>query len=156
MRDLSRSISTTRHSSSVTANTYTFAIGTYTGGAHGLLVTRTFNFDENGKVINLADLFTNGEAGLRSLHHSFKRKSKRKRLMTMHNGLRRELPLLPRTIRHSLCLMLVLPSSLMRTKLRHIHLERRTSSFRHQYSNLLPILISSQSKNKKPRFPSVW
>lgn len=52
---------------STTANTYTFDIATYTGGAHGLLVTRTFNFDKNGKVINLADLFTNGEAGLKTI-----------------------------------------------------------------------------------------
>ncbi|MBP6904768.1 MAG: DUF3298 domain-containing protein [Candidatus Pacebacteria bacterium] len=47
--------------------TYIFSIVTYTGGAHGLQVTRTFAFDSKGKTVQLADLFTNGEAGLTTI-----------------------------------------------------------------------------------------
>jgi hypothetical protein len=48
-------------------DTYVFSIVTYTGGAHGLQVTRTFAFDANGKALKLADVFTNGEQGLKTI-----------------------------------------------------------------------------------------
>ncbi len=49
------------------ADVYIFSISTYTGGAHGLQFTRTFNYDQNGKVVALAELFTNGEKGLETI-----------------------------------------------------------------------------------------
>lgn len=52
---------------STRADNYIFDISTYTGGAHGLEVNKTFSYDKNGKLINLADLFTNGEAGLKTI-----------------------------------------------------------------------------------------
>lgn len=56
-----------REDRSTHADTYIFSIVTYTGGAHGLQVTRTFAFDEAGKAIGVTDLFTNGEAGLKTV-----------------------------------------------------------------------------------------
>ncbi len=56
-----------REDRSTNADTYIFSIVTYTGGAHGLQVTRTFAFDQNGKAIGIKDLFTNGEAGLKTI-----------------------------------------------------------------------------------------
>ena len=49
------------------ADNYVFDISTYTGGAHGLAISHTFSYDKNGKLINLADLFTNGLAGLKTV-----------------------------------------------------------------------------------------
>ncbi len=56
-----------REEKSTKADTYVFGIVTYTGGAHGLQVTRTFAFDINGKAIAVTDLFTNGEAGIKTV-----------------------------------------------------------------------------------------
>lgn len=56
-----------REDRSTNADTYIFSIVTYTGGAHGLQVTRTFAFDQNGKAIGINDLFTNGEKGLETI-----------------------------------------------------------------------------------------
>ena len=46
---------------------YIFTIVTYTGGAHGLQATQTFSFDQNGKLLNLDDIFTDKQAGLKAL-----------------------------------------------------------------------------------------
>ncbi len=52
---------------STLVDAYVFDITTYTGGAHGLQVTRTFSFNKDGRALTLADLFTNGEAGLKTI-----------------------------------------------------------------------------------------
>ncbi len=49
------------------ADNYIFTIVTYTGGAHGLQATATFSYDEHGKKLMLADLFTNGDKGLETI-----------------------------------------------------------------------------------------
>ncbi len=48
------------------ADNFTFAIITYTGGAHGLQATKTFSFSPTGQQIMLASLFKNGDTGLKS------------------------------------------------------------------------------------------
>lgn len=52
---------------SAIADNYVFSISTYTGGAHGLQVTRTFAFDQYGAPITLTDLFTNPDGGLKAV-----------------------------------------------------------------------------------------
>lgn len=49
------------------ADNYIFSIGSYTGGAHGLEVTHTINFDKNGIRLSVGDLFTNGMDGLKTI-----------------------------------------------------------------------------------------
>ena len=44
--------------------TYIFSITTYTGGAHGLQVTKTFTYNKDSKAIGVLDLFSNGQKGL--------------------------------------------------------------------------------------------
>lgn len=56
-----------REEKSTIADNYIFTITTYTGGAHGLQVTRTFAFDEYGAPIAVSDLFSNADAGLKSV-----------------------------------------------------------------------------------------
>ena len=56
-----------REQRSTHADNYIFQITSYTGGAHGLQATRTFAFDKIGKSIVLTDLFTNGEAGIKTV-----------------------------------------------------------------------------------------
>jgi hypothetical protein len=46
------------------ADNYIFSIATYTGGAHGLEAAKTFSFNEQGKLINVSDLFTDQTKGL--------------------------------------------------------------------------------------------
>ena len=46
------------------ADNYIFTISTYTGGAHGLEASKTFSFNEQGKLINLSDLYTDQTKGL--------------------------------------------------------------------------------------------
>jgi hypothetical protein len=46
------------------ADTYVFTVSTYTGGAHGLQVTRTFAYDKLGTPIALNTLFANPDTGL--------------------------------------------------------------------------------------------
>lgn len=43
---------------------YIFSSYSYTGGAHGMQVRRTFSFNREGKLLNLADLFIDKEKGL--------------------------------------------------------------------------------------------
>lgn len=47
--------------------TYIFSIVTYTGGAHGLQVTRTFAYTEKGEALAVTALFTNGQKGLETV-----------------------------------------------------------------------------------------
>jgi hypothetical protein len=49
------------------ADNYIFTVSSYTGGAHGLDVTKTFSFSKEGKLIGLADLFSNGLSGLKTV-----------------------------------------------------------------------------------------
>ncbi len=49
------------------ADTYVFAISTYTGGAHGLQATKTFAFDQYGAPITQSDLFANPDTGLKAV-----------------------------------------------------------------------------------------
>jgi hypothetical protein len=56
-----------REERSAIADNYIFTIATYTGGAHGLQATRTFSFDQYGAPIALSDLFTNTDAGLKTI-----------------------------------------------------------------------------------------
>lgn len=58
---------TYREERNAVADNYIFSITTYTGGAHGLQVTRTFSFDQYGAPIALTDLFSNADAGLKSV-----------------------------------------------------------------------------------------
>jgi hypothetical protein len=55
---------TYQETKSAWADTYAFNIVTYTGGAHGLQVTKTFAFDQHGKALGLGDLFSNETKGL--------------------------------------------------------------------------------------------
>ncbi|HWC57768.1 MAG TPA: DUF3298 domain-containing protein [Candidatus Paceibacterota bacterium] len=49
---------------STSVDTYVFTIDSYTGGAHGLEVTRTLAYDNLGNPIGVDDLFNNGANGL--------------------------------------------------------------------------------------------
>ncbi len=52
---------------SVTVNNYVFNIDSYTGGAHGMQVMRTFSYDKTGQLLTLANMFSNGIDGLKTL-----------------------------------------------------------------------------------------
>ncbi len=49
---------------SSTVQNYIFSESSYTGGAHGLQVRRTFSFDKGGQLLSISGLFTNGMDGL--------------------------------------------------------------------------------------------
>jgi len=55
-----------RIKSSVIDN-YVFHISSYTGGAHGLQATKTFSFSTKGQPLGIAELFTNGVDGLKTI-----------------------------------------------------------------------------------------
>ena len=46
------------------ADNYIFTIATYTGGAHGLQLTKTFVYNKKGKLISNTDLFSDNKKGL--------------------------------------------------------------------------------------------
>lgn len=46
---------------------YVFHVASYTGGAHGLHATKTFSFSAEGKPLIIAELFTNGNDGLKTI-----------------------------------------------------------------------------------------
>jgi hypothetical protein len=46
---------------------YIFSTNSYTGGAHGLQVRKTFSFDKGGQLLNISNLFSNGLDGLNTL-----------------------------------------------------------------------------------------
>jgi hypothetical protein len=52
---------------SIYADNYIFTVTSDTGGAHGLEAHKTFSFNEQGKLLTLADLFTNGTDGLKTV-----------------------------------------------------------------------------------------
>lgn len=45
---------------------YIVSVASYTGGAHGLLVRKTFSFNKEGQLLTLSSLFKNGLDGLPS------------------------------------------------------------------------------------------
>ncbi len=45
---------------------YVFSSYSYTGGAHGLQVRKTFNFNKQGQLLTITNLFNNGSEGLPS------------------------------------------------------------------------------------------
>lgn len=63
---LSLSIAYTEQKSAI-ADTYIFTSTIYTGGAHGLQVTKTFTFDQYGAPITINDLFAKPDAGLKAV-----------------------------------------------------------------------------------------
>ncbi|MBY0328473.1 RsiV family protein, partial [Patescibacteria group bacterium] len=52
---------------STTVDNYIFHVNSYTGGAHGLQVTKTFSFTPEGKPLTIAGIFTNGVDGLKTI-----------------------------------------------------------------------------------------
>lgn len=56
-----------REERSTHADNYIFTISTYTGGAHGLQITKTFAFDAVGTPIMQSDLFANPDTGLKAV-----------------------------------------------------------------------------------------
>ena len=46
---------------------YIFSISSYTGGAHGLQVRKTFSYNRTGQLLTTSDLFVNGIEGLKTL-----------------------------------------------------------------------------------------
>jgi hypothetical protein len=56
-----------REERSTHADNYIFTISTYTGGAHGLQITKTFAFDAVGTSIMQGDLFANPDTGLKAV-----------------------------------------------------------------------------------------
>ena len=46
---------------------YIFHIDSFTGGVHGLQATKTFAFSQEGKPLGIAELFTNGKDGLKTI-----------------------------------------------------------------------------------------
>lgn len=44
--------------------TYVFLVNTYTGGAHGMQVRKTFSFNKEGQLLTISNVFTNGVDGL--------------------------------------------------------------------------------------------
>jgi hypothetical protein len=63
---LSLHITYTEEQSSI-ADNYIFATDTYTGGAHDLQATKTYSFSPTGQQIPVSGLFTNGDAGLKTI-----------------------------------------------------------------------------------------
>ncbi len=55
---------------------YIFSIYTDTGGAHGLMATKTYAFTKTGEVVELADLFTDKTIGLEKVANEAKRELK--------------------------------------------------------------------------------
>lgn len=47
-----------------TAQNYIFSVNTYTGGAHGLQVRKSFNFNKEGQLLTISNIFSNGFDGL--------------------------------------------------------------------------------------------
>ena len=43
---------------------YVFSVSSYTGGAHGMLVRKTFSFNKEGQLLTISNLFKNGLDGL--------------------------------------------------------------------------------------------
>jgi hypothetical protein len=58
---------TYRSSNTPTVQNYIFSVSSYTGGAHGMQVRKTFSFDKAGKLLNISNLFSNGSSGLQTL-----------------------------------------------------------------------------------------
>lgn len=56
-----------REEKSTRTHAYIFTVATYTGGAHPIQTTKTFSISETGKVLTVADLFTSGEEGLKTI-----------------------------------------------------------------------------------------
>ena len=50
-----------------TVQNYVFSTNSYTGGAHGLQLRKTFSFDKGGQLLNISNLFSNGLDGLNTL-----------------------------------------------------------------------------------------
>lgn len=51
---------------SKTVHTYIFSVNLYTGGAHGMQVRKTFAFNQQGQLLTISNLFSNGLDGLAS------------------------------------------------------------------------------------------
>ncbi len=45
---------------------YIFSLSSYTGGAHGLQVRKTFSYSKTGKLLTTSNLFSNGVDGLKT------------------------------------------------------------------------------------------
>lgn len=52
---------------SKTVQNYIFSINSYTGGAHGMQVRKTFSYDKTGQLLSISSIFTNGLSGLETL-----------------------------------------------------------------------------------------
>lgn len=52
---------------SKTVQNYIFSINSYTGGAHGMQVRKTFSYDKTGQLLGISSVFTNGLSGLETL-----------------------------------------------------------------------------------------
>jgi hypothetical protein len=46
---------------------YIFSTSSYTGGAHGLQVRKTFSYNKTGQLLSISNLFSNGISGLKTL-----------------------------------------------------------------------------------------
>ena len=53
-----------KSSPSTLVQNYVFSVASYTGGAHGMLVRKTFSFNKEGQLLTISSLFKNGLDGL--------------------------------------------------------------------------------------------